>query len=242
MIGWSTGIIKEITQENDVVILLDGMEEEDKLIVPLNSLNIAPYGMYTGGNEWRKELKEGSLIDCMDTINIWYQSTIMEAENREIKGKSVYMVKVGYRRYKEDGLKGDEKKKRYNGWSNKYDDWLNPYSLKIQRPGTIARFGKIACKKLLDEDEHEIIDDTNDILINCIENYNTYAVLRPVKSRSKAIVEIVNTFGEIGGFTNIINNISDQNTSTTYCNISFYHFSFGLSLYGYVSKFAEYFA
>ena len=54
--GWSTGKIVAITSENTLQISYDGISSGNDVKLPLDSYNFAPYGIYTGGNEWRKFL------------------------------------------------------------------------------------------------------------------------------------------------------------------------------------------
>lgn len=206
--GWTTGNIKEITKENIVIISLDGMPEEN-LSLALGSSNMAPYGYYTGGNDWREELKEESLIDCLDTIGVWYQATVLETELKEINGTTVKMVYVAFRRLDEDGPKTDDEGRRYNGWSDKYDEWINPYSLRIQKPGTIAKLGQYACKKALDDDGKENIDDTSDILLNSAEEIELFAVLRPETAKTAGVVDMLNMLGNKNGYENMIKRTED---------------------------------
>eukprot|EP00826_Nyctotherus_ovalis_P007305 TRINITY_DN11811_c0_g1_i2.p2 TRINITY_DN11811_c0_g1~~TRINITY_DN11811_c0_g1_i2.p2 ORF type:complete len:127 (-),score=26.97 TRINITY_DN11811_c0_g1_i2:48-428(-) len=124
---------------------------EEVITLPLGSCNMAPYGYYTGGNEWREELREWSLIDCMDTVSVWYQSTVLGMNFKEINGKMMWKVLVGFRRYKSDGPKVNDNSRHYNGWSEKYDEWISPYSLRIQRPGTIAKICLLYTSDAADE-------------------------------------------------------------------------------------------
>lgn len=106
------------------------------------SLEIAPPGLYTDDYQWRYELKEGDLIDCMDTEGTWYRSTILETRETQLVvnnpkytpndsnelpqiNQTFKEVYVAYRFYcEEEGHKTDEEGKKYVGWSNKYDTWL----------------------------------------------------------------------------------------------------------------------
>ena len=220
--GWSTGKIKEINKENMLIVLVDGRSENEAITLPLSSYNIAPYGVHTDGYEWRKELKEGSKIDCIDTVGNWYRSTVISTKEREIEEQKIFMVKVGFRDYEDSEINESDKEKAYNGWSKKYDEWLNPYSIRIQKPMTLTKVGKIACKKIYDEEDNEIIDDSSDILINSAKGINTYAVLRSEKVKSMPIVDMINAFGNKGGFDNILKRVSDRNKFVPYGNICFH--------------------
>jgi hypothetical protein len=47
------------------------------------SVEIARYNTMSEGDEWRKELKVGDLIDAYDTTKVWYSSTIIDKEIKE---------------------------------------------------------------------------------------------------------------------------------------------------------------
>lgn len=98
-----------------------------------NSLAICPYGAMTGKNEWRDLLKKDDIIDCLDTIDNWYLSTILDTRISKIYyGKEIKEVLVGFRNYSDLGIRNDDKGK-YTGWSSSYDEWINNYSLRIQK-------------------------------------------------------------------------------------------------------------
>lgn len=44
----------------------------------LSDWKIAPPQTYTNDWDWRQDLKEGDLIDCMDDEKDWYKSTVIE--------------------------------------------------------------------------------------------------------------------------------------------------------------------
>jgi len=218
LIGWTTGVIRELTKENCIIISFINTPNTI-LSLPLSSPNIAPYGYYTGGNEWREELKEGSLIDCLDTVNVWYKSTVLAVENKEINGRMMRKVYVGFRRFESDADKTDSKGRPYNGWSEKYDELIDPYSLRIQKPDTIAKMGKIGCKKGLDEDGRENVDDTSDILVNSAVQEQVYAVLRNgEKGRVVPIVEMLNILGEKEGYENMLRRLENTENFPLYGN------------------------
>ncbi len=215
--GWSTGTITATT-ETTVKVSFDGEPAEEDTELPRTSPNLAPLGAHSGGIEWRQGLKKGSLIDCMDTTAAWYRSTVLETREDLINGKQVLMVKIGYRRYEETGSKKDSEGNLYNGWSSTYDEWVNAFSIRIKRPDTIAKIGKIMCKKALDEEDKEKphVEDTTDVLLNSVEGEEIYAILRPEKVKSAAVANMFNAFGKEGGFDKILQRMADKSKPVPY--------------------------
>jgi len=50
---------------------------------------------------------------------------------------------VGYRIYTEEGTKTDLKGKKFEGWSESFDEYISAYSLRIQRYFFSQKFIKI---------------------------------------------------------------------------------------------------
>jgi len=95
---------------------------------------IAPYGSKTADSwSWRGDLKTGDSVDAMDRIKSWTLSTVLVAEERE--NASMPMVKVGLRTYHQEGDKEDSMGK-YFGYSEKLDEHIGAYTVRIQKPGT----------------------------------------------------------------------------------------------------------
>ena len=201
-------------------LVFDGLAYENEAVELLKeSPNIAPYGLHSGGIAWREGLEKCAIVDCMDTAAAWYRSTVIDMKVDEAaSSKKVIMVQVGYRRYEEGGTKKDADGRAYNGWSNTYDEWLNVFSIRIQRPDTIAKIGRIACKKSIDDEDKEKpnVEDLTDILLNNIEGEDIYTILRPDKVKSKAVIGIINAFGKEGGFEKMIQRIQDKAKPVAY--------------------------
>jgi len=129
-----------------------------------NSLNIAPLGFRTGDMEWRNKLKEGDQIDTIDQDLKWYRGTVLQTKKFQAKNKELLDVRVGFRVYVENGMKEDNKHRKYEGWSELYDEWLLSSSLRIQKPGLISKEGTVYCKKNLDI-EYFVPEDSSDMLL-----------------------------------------------------------------------------
>jgi len=184
-----------------VQISLDGILADDSLRVDLSSFSLAPYRTHTGGKEWREKLDKGAIVDCMDTAGNWYTSTVIDIRREIISNKNITLLKIGYRQYMSEGFKEDFEGNRYNGWSSTYDEWLNAFSIRVQRANTIAKIGRVLCNK--DIDNKFLKEDMNDILINTVEG-EVYGILKHNIAQSVAIVNIVNEFGKNKGFHSIL--------------------------------------
>jgi hypothetical protein len=51
----------------------------------LHDTRISKPGTFTDDFDWRYNLKEGDLIDCMDTERVWYISTVLKVREVEIE-------------------------------------------------------------------------------------------------------------------------------------------------------------
>jgi len=160
--------------DSTLIISLDGTLEEIKL--PLDSINIAPYGIHTGGRKWRKELKIGSAIDYMNNTGTWRQYTITDYDSKNLPIISIDSHKESI------------------------------YSIRIQRPNTIAKIGE-------GKVEENDIGDTSDVLLNSTEGVECYGILRSDKVKSLPIVQLVNIFGEQGGFECMLKRIKETKVS-----------------------------
>jgi hypothetical protein len=98
-------------------------------------MDIAPCNTKTENEEWRFELKEDDLVDAYDSSKFWYASTIQAREMRVEEDRTFPYVKVGFRLLHPQGnkeLETDEKQ-NFFGWSEKFDEWMSPYSPRIQK-------------------------------------------------------------------------------------------------------------
>ena len=130
-----------------------------------SSGKIAPYEQKTKGWEWREKIKKDDRIDIFDTIGIWYLGTVLNV--RETPDKKRKDILVGYRIYTEDGTKIDNNGRKHEGWSENYDEYIPAYSLRLQKPNSIAKFGTVYCRRNLDS-EYPAVDDSPDMLLNVI--------------------------------------------------------------------------
>lgn len=134
-------------------------------------------GSRTEGWEWRDRIKENDRIDIFDTMGHWFLGTVLKTHKiKDAAGIEVPEVYVGYRIYSEDGTKLDNQNRRHEGWSERYDEWIPAYSIRLQRfcfmqsycvdrPNSITKLGTVYCRWALDSDPLAC-DDSPDILFN----------------------------------------------------------------------------
>jgi len=124
---------------------------------------IAPEATYTDDIEWRGEIQLGDTFDCLDSENIWYQSTALDFRQNTIGQDEVLQeIYVGYRIYDDEGSKNDDDGRKYIGWSNRYDEWKSINCATIQRLKSMVKQYKQAGRNFMVYDQ--MIDDLNDVI------------------------------------------------------------------------------
>ena len=69
-------------------------------------------------------------VDCHDKT-VWNKSTVLEVKDQPIyAGRTAKLAMIGYRVYCPNGTKSDEKG-TFDGWSNRFDEWVSIYSPRI---------------------------------------------------------------------------------------------------------------
>ena len=97
-----------------------------------SSAEIAPIGTRCLDFDWRENLKEGDIVDCYDTANVWYRSTILKKITKETSlGNVKKHVMVAFRIYVENGPKTDNDGRKYMGWHSKYDEEMSVHNPRI---------------------------------------------------------------------------------------------------------------
>ncbi len=80
--------------------------------------------------EWKKTVAVGTLVDANDKTT-WNKSTVLDVKEQLVApGRTAKMAFIGYRVYMENGQKSDEKG-AFDGWSNRFDEWVSIYSPRI---------------------------------------------------------------------------------------------------------------
>jgi len=96
------------------------------------SVDIAPFESKTKElYAWKQTLTTKSVVDGHDKSS-WNKSTILDVKENKLPGteRIVKMAFIGYRVYVEKSIKSDEVG-CYDGWSNRFDEWLSIYSPRI---------------------------------------------------------------------------------------------------------------
>lgn len=80
--------------------------------------------------EWKSTLAANAQVDAHDK-SVWNKATIFEIKEQAFgPDRIVKMAFIGFRIYVEGGSKNDEKG-TYEGWSQRFDEWISLYSPKI---------------------------------------------------------------------------------------------------------------
>ena len=83
-------------------------------------------------------MKNDDLVDVMDTSHYWYTSMVMGVRNHA--EANIKELKIAFRYPNENGDKTDEEtKQKFQGWSNKFDEWIPAHNVRIQKPFSIAK-------------------------------------------------------------------------------------------------------
>ena len=227
-------IIATDAKDDTVTLAYEGEGSNFNRFFKRQSMELAPLRTYTKGNEWRRALKEGSLIDAFDLEGQWYNSTVLERRIiNNSNGTHSIEVNVGFRVYDPTGNKYDEIGV-YRGWSSRYDEWINVQSPRVTQYCQVARRWPIPPVVITEE---KILDDSNDLIE---QRPWAYAMPRDLKSRNKFLIRNLNRFGVLGLFEFAINALKDQENTMPFecfCGLmdflgkiyAFYHKQFAKS-------------
>lgn len=228
---WARGKVVALDSLDDSVYV--AYEDEGSVYnrsLPRYGPELAPAGTMTKDSSWRKDLREGSLVDAFDSENLWYNSTVLDRRSVATDNDCLKVeVLVAFRVYEHDGIKLDENG-HYRGWSSKYDEWISAQSPRLARYGQMARHWPIP---KIATSEEAFVDDTNDILETRLW---AYCMPRDNKSRSKYLVRNINRFATAGHFDTILRLIREECSFEAYFGLidfcgrlsPFYHRSFCL--------------
>ena len=148
--------------------------------------------------EWKKTVQVGTLVDANDKTT-WNKSTVLEIKEQLVApGRTALMAYIGYRVYMENGPKSDEKG-AFEGWSNRFDEWVSVYSPRIQP------YLSKTNRQFSDED----LDDNFDHLMKPQEGQTRiFVVPRVRKCTSSLFLHLMNIFGNEGGFELILDTLT----------------------------------
>ena len=129
--GWSQARISQVNGELLFLEFIYDTKNADRYIDRW-SVEIAPFETKTKELfEWKNTLTINAVIDAHDKT-VWNKSTILDIKEQEVApDRVVKMAFIAYRIYVENGAKSDERG-AYDGWSNRFDEWVSIYSPRIQ--------------------------------------------------------------------------------------------------------------
>jgi hypothetical protein len=191
----------------------DGLDDSYNRYFDSISFEVAAPGTYTQAFDWRYNLSQGDMIDCIDDEGVWYRSTVLEVKETPLgddaddpQARPIKEVYVAYRYYnKDEGHKVDENLggKKYVGWSNKYDAWLPGTSPQIQPVRTISRFYNVAGRTPMQYDGG--VSDEADIIYNT-EGFAQWVVHRDQAAfaKLKFFPDFINDFDARVGFNKLL--------------------------------------
>lgn len=158
---WVRGTATSIEEDKKYNFVQDETNKE----FCFKTTNIQPYKSMTDDFEWRFSLKKGDEIDYLDTSKTWYLSTVLERNNNT--------VKIGLRKYRENGNQTDEKGQKYFGWNEKFDIECSIFCARIQKP---EKFSK------------KIINHTSDYYPISGRGYNSFQVIAPYNPKEIFVI------------------------------------------------------
>ena len=128
--GWSQARISQVNGDVLHLEFIFDTKTADKF-VDRWSVEIALYESKTKETwEWKATLQANQVVDAHDKT-VWNKSTILEIKEQNVApNRIVKMAYIGYRVYVENGTKNDEKG-TFDGWSNRFDEWVSVYSPRI---------------------------------------------------------------------------------------------------------------
>ena len=201
---WAEAKVKAINKENKDELYIEFLYEKQAYdhFVDRYSIEIAEAGTRTKEEKaWRDELKEGSKVDCIDN-STWHQSTVLDTRETTVDDRTFKEFNIGYRVYVESGFKSDSRG-FYEGLSDRFDGWVPYASPKLARYYTKSQNKSF--------DFYDIQDEYDSIIKPKDGHDRVYAVPRLRKCMSRALIDLVNEFGHLGGFEAILGLLENEN-------------------------------
>lgn len=160
--------------------------------------------------EWRTQNLINAVdfeCDVHDKMS-WNRSTIFEVrKSDETTGRSVYMANCGLRIYRpHQNLMRKDEKGTYEGWSNKFDEWVPVFTPRIMPFES----------KWQKTEVEEIIDDLDELIKPAKEGDRVFAIPRPNVCVSSVYLGYINKFGQTGAFNLMIDILSDPEAESKY--------------------------
>lgn len=156
--------------------------------------------------EWREEVLFGAtepiVLDVNDKFK-WEEATLFKRQTFIEKDREVEKGYFGFRVYRNVGtkLKLDAEGRTFDGWSEKFDEWIPLYSPRIQPHCT--QHG-IYAKTIVDSSMFDYENTIDDMIKPGPGQTRVYQVPRPSTCLSEKFLEMMNLFGNEGGFDMLI--------------------------------------
>ena len=129
---WSRAKITKVEGSNIHVEFVNSHEKYDRVLT-FGNFDIYQQGIKCRDFKWREQIRVGEELDACDSMGIWYMSTVLEKRSKRTDGcRKIQQIKVGYRYYHENGQKTDSEGKAYDGWSDRYDEWVSVTSPRVR--------------------------------------------------------------------------------------------------------------
>jgi len=156
-------------------------------MIDRNSLDLAPFESKTKSTfAWKSSVKVGDLVDAYDK-NTWNKATVFDIQEKEESDRRYTVLYIAFRVYTEKGNRNDSRG-NYDGYSEKFDEWIPLYSPRIQ-----PFFTKTS--RSFYDDFLDIDDDLDSLYPNEEGHTKVYAVPRIRKCTSKLFIHLINELG-----------------------------------------------
>lgn len=129
--GWSQARISQVNGDVLHLEFIYDVKSVDKF-TDRWSVEIAQFESKTKESwEWKKTIQVNQIVDAHDKT-VWNKSTVLDIKDQTVApGRVAKMAHIGFRIYVENGSKSDERG-NFEGWSNRFDEWIGIYSPRIQ--------------------------------------------------------------------------------------------------------------
>ena len=131
---WSRCSVRAKGAEGRITVAFANESTKADRAVSVYSPEIATAGTHTEGeDEWRQALAVDHKVDCYDSTGVWYASTVLARETRDIEGREVPFIRLALRVLHPEGDKTDKDGNKFFGWEEEHDEWFQLYTTRIQR-------------------------------------------------------------------------------------------------------------
>jgi hypothetical protein len=155
-LGWLQGKVSKVEGDSVEIWFPNSIAFYDNKFDRF-STSLAPFETKTKELQvWRSTIKVGDQIDAHDKFT-WQKSTIISLETRKVGQRSYQIAKVGFRIYKEDGIKSDAQGK-FEGYTDKQDQDIPINSPRLAPWGTrYQKYVRMDDDEKLDDDDEAVV-------------------------------------------------------------------------------------